>query len=222
MFHNSSSKSLMHAGRTCKRLHGLVCDREVWVHLLQGIENFSMEKVDELARFGSNRSPEMKAEVLKAAASKMKVSDHRCINIKVSVKGWGDTPDTFDVDGEAMEKFTRVAFEVEASFNIVEVWCRRSISDSSTASLLTGVANHVQRQGDKMESLELLGLPRKCKGMRKQLFFNLLNLSKKWKILYLDWFLHGSYLAGLSGDTNINTGWCQLEMLFLGQSIYTV
>ena len=69
LFHNSSSKSLMHAGRTCKRLHGLVCDREVWVHLLQGIENFSMEKVDELARFGSNGSPEMKAEVVKALSS---------------------------------------------------------------------------------------------------------------------------------------------------------
>ena len=51
----------MHADRTCKRLHGLVCDREVWVRLLQGIDNFSMEKVDELARFGSNGSPEMKA-----------------------------------------------------------------------------------------------------------------------------------------------------------------
>ena len=115
------------------------------------------------------------------------------INIKVSVKGWDDTSDTFDVDGEAMmEEFTKVAFEVGASFHIVEVWCRRSFSDSSTASLLTGVANHVQRQGDKMESLELVGLPRKCKGMRKQLFFNLLNQSKKWKTLYMDWPLHGS------------------------------
>ena len=115
-----------------------------------------------------------------------------------------------------MEEFTKVAFEVGASFHIVEVWCRRSFSDSSTASLLTGVANHVQRQGDKMESLELVGLPRKCKGMRKQLFFNLLNLSKKWKTLYMDWSLHGSYMAGLAEDTNISTGWCQLEMLFVG------
>ena len=61
----------MHVDRTCKRLHRLVCDREVWVRLLQGIDNFSKEKVEELARFGScNGSMEMKAEVVKAAASK--------------------------------------------------------------------------------------------------------------------------------------------------------
>ena len=50
----------MHADRTSKRLHRLVCDREVWVPLLQGIDNFSKEKVEELAWFGSNRSPEMR------------------------------------------------------------------------------------------------------------------------------------------------------------------
>ena len=46
-------QSFMHVDRTCKRLHRLVCDREVWVRLLQGIDNFSKEKVEELARFGS-------------------------------------------------------------------------------------------------------------------------------------------------------------------------
>ena len=59
----------MHANRTSKRLHRLVCDREVWVCLLQGIDNFSKEKVEELARLGSNGSPEMKAEVVKALSS---------------------------------------------------------------------------------------------------------------------------------------------------------
>ena len=73
-------------------MHGLVCDREVWVWLLQGVGNFSREKVKELARFGSIGSPEMKAEVVKAAARKMKPSDNFYrISIKVSVKGWGDT-----------------------------------------------------------------------------------------------------------------------------------
>ena len=187
--------------------------------------------------------------MLNAAARKMKPSDHRCINIKVSVKGWGDTPDTFEVDGDSigeavqqltMEErsgkltltrvqavqrltmedrlgnlsLTRVALTVGAIFTIKEVHCSKSISDSSTASILSGIAKHVKRQADKMESLDLVGLPRKCTplGRRKELFFALLKLSKKWKIMYLDWFPHGSYLAGLSGqgDENISTGqFCQ-------------
>ena len=78
----------MNADRTSKRLHRLVCDRDVWVRLLRGIDNFSKERVEELARFGTNGSPEMKAEVVKAAASRMKPSDDRYrVNAKVSVKG---------------------------------------------------------------------------------------------------------------------------------------
>ena len=220
----------MHADRTCKRLHRLVCDREVWVQLLQGIDNFSKEKVEELARFGSSDSTlEMKAEVVKAAAREMKPSDHRYrINVKVSVSGWGDTPDIFEVDGDSMEEFTMVARSrnpsltsvastVGARFNIVEVHCTKSISDYSTRRILSEIAKHVKRQDDKMESLELVGLPRKCTplGMRKELFFNLLKLSKNWKISYLDWVPHGSYLAGLSGqgDDNISTGQFHWKML---------
>ena len=40
----------------------------------------------------------------------MNVSDHKYgINIKVSVKGWGETPNTFEVAGGAVAKLTRVA-----------------------------------------------------------------------------------------------------------------
>ena len=211
--------------RTCKRLHRLVCDREVWVRLLEGIDNFSKEKVEELARFGScNGSMEMKAEVVKAAASKMKVSDNRYrVDVKVSVKGWGDTPDTFEVDGDSIGEATdeyaflwedksenlalaKVASTVGASFTIEEVHCNKSISNEELT--LSRCLKHVKQQGAKMEHLELVGLPRKSPpfGVRKKLFFNLLKQSKKWKIMYLDWFPHGSYLAGLSGDTNISTG----------------
>ena len=199
-------------------MHGLVCDREVWVWLLQGVGNFSREKVKELARFGSIGSPEMKAEVVKAAARKMKPSDNFYrISIKVSVKGWGDTPDTIEVDGGAMKKdltFLRsehltlpwVATTMGVSFNLVEVHCSRSISNEEL--ILSQCADHVKQQGSKLESLELTGLPRKSTphGIKKHLFFTLLKLSKNWKIMYLDWFPHGSYLAGLYGDTNIITG----------------
>ena len=55
-----------------------MCDKEVWVHLLQGVDDFSEEKVDELVRFGGAMGPDtflpeikMKAELLSAVASKM-------------------------------------------------------------------------------------------------------------------------------------------------------
>jgi len=69
--------TLLNIGRTSKRLHRLVCDRVVWFQLLQGIDNFSKKSVEELGRFASIGSPEMKAEVVKAAAGKMKPSEHR-------------------------------------------------------------------------------------------------------------------------------------------------
>merc|ERR1719234_516129 len=97
---------------------------------------------------------------------------------------------------------SRVASTVGASFTIQELHCSRSISDVTAKLILSQCAEHVRRQGAKMEYLELMGLPRKCTptGTRKTLFFDLLKLSKKWKMMYLDWFPHGSYLAGLSGD----------------------
>ena len=205
----------MHADRTSKRLHRLVSDRKVWVLLLRRIDNFSKEKVEELARFGSNGSPEMKAEVVKAAASKMKPSDNRYrVDVKVSVKGWGDTPDTFEVDGDSIGEavqeltLTRIASIVGASFTIEEVRCNKSISNAETT--LSRCGKHVEQQeDDKMEYLELVGLPRGCRpyGSKKKLFLELLRLSKNWKIQYLDWFPHGSFLVGLSGDANIRTAW---------------
>ena len=168
-------------------MHGLVCDREVWVWLLQGVGNFSREKVKELARFGSIGSPEMKAEVVKAAARKMKPSDNFYrISIKVSVKGWGDTPDTIEVDGGAMKKdltllrsehltLPWVATTMGVSFNLVEVHCSRSISNEEL--ILSQCADHVKQQGSKLESLELTGLPRKSTphGIKKNLFFTSCN-----------------------------------------------
>ena len=73
--------------RTCDRLHRLLCDRNAWVHLLQGVDDFSKEKVEELVSFGGNRGPEMMAELLGAIACKMKVHRHNR-NVKVSIKGF--------------------------------------------------------------------------------------------------------------------------------------
>ena len=78
----------------------------------------------------------------------------------------------------------------------------------SAELILSQCAEHVKQQADKMDYLELSSLPRGCapNGARKELFFALLKLSRSWEIKHLDWFPHGSYLAGLSGDTNIGAG----------------
>ena len=115
---------------------------------------------------------------------------------------------------------TKVASVVGSCFSIQEVHCSKSISNAPTELILSQCAGHVQQQGDKMDYLKLMGLPRGCapNGKRKkELFFALLRLSKSWKIMYLDWFPHGCYLAGLSEDTNASTGQHQLK-IFLGQN----
>ena len=199
-----------------------MCDREVWVCLLQGIDSFSKEKVEELARFGSNGSPEVKAEVVKAAGRKMKPSDRWYrISIRVSVTGWGGATDTFEVDGDALTTrgahltLTKVASMVGSSFTIQEV--QQGAASRSAELILSRCAEHVKQQADKMDYLELSSLPRGCapNGARKELFFTLLKLSRSWEIKHLDWFPHGSYLAGLSGDTNNGTGQYQFRMLSL-------
>ena len=146
--------------RTSKRLHRLVCDREVWVWLLRGIEIFSEEKVKELARFGSKGSPEMKAEVVKSAGGKMKPGMRPLITIKVGVQGWGDTLDTFEVDGDAMTELAtrgtpslpRVASIVGSCLNMQEVYCRTSVM---SVPVLSEIADHLDRVGGSLEHLEL-------------------------------------------------------------------
>ena len=182
-------------------------DREVWTHLVHAVPKFSKEKVDELARFASDGCSEMKAEVVKAAARKMVLSEEKYrIDVKVSVEGWGDAPDTFEVKGEDIKKLTEVASTLGVSFCIRELKCSRSIL--ATDFILYGIEEHVKHQGDKMENLELMGIPRKCapEGIRQKVFFALLKLTKKWKVMYLDWVPHGRNLALMSGDTNIATG----------------
>ena len=204
--------------RTSKRLHRLVCDREVWVWLLRGIEFFSEEKVKELARFGRNGSPEMKAEVVKAVGSKMKPGRRPDITIKVGVQGWGDTLDTFEVDGDAMTELAtrgtpslpRVASIVGSCLNIQEVYC--STSGMPVHLALSVIADHLDRVGGRLEHLELDVLGRWSPSKVVEPVFKILKLSKTWKIKLLGWSPHDSCLAGLNGDTNISTGQYQLRM----------
>ena len=181
--------------------------------LLRGIEKFSEENVKELTRFGRNGSPEMKAEVVKAVGGKMNPLDP-WITIKVGVQGWGDTLDTFEVDGDAMTELAtrgtpslpRVASIVGSCLNIQEVYCSSSTSGMPVHLALSVIADHLDRVGGRLEHLELGCILREKK---VELFFNILKLSKTWKIKFLSWDPYGSCLAGLNG---ISTGQYELRM----------
>ena len=67
-------ETLLNCGRTNRRLHRLVCDMEVWRSLLKRIGSFTKQRLEELVKFGlgDEHSLEMKAELLKEVASRMK------------------------------------------------------------------------------------------------------------------------------------------------------
>ena len=99
----SALGSLPHKCRSSDRLHRLVCDRVVWLHLLKQTAVFSKEKLKELVSFvRENRRSELMPEVLRAAASKFPPSDPRrkrsTVRIIWTVQGWG-APETMDMEG---------------------------------------------------------------------------------------------------------------------------
>ena len=157
----------------------------------------------------------MKAEVVKSAGGKMKPGMRPLITIKVGVQGWGDTLDTFEVDGDAIRELAtrgtpslpRVASIVGSCLNIQEVYCNMLVHLA-----LSGIADHLDRVGGSLEHLELGHLSQWSHSKVLELVFKILKLSKTWKIKLLGWSPHDSCLAGLNGDTNISTGQYQLRM----------
>ena len=109
-------ESLLNCGRASPRLYRLVCDREVWKHLLKGID-FTEEQLEELTVFGLglfeiDGRPEMMPEVVKEAARRFAldlnpgVGMRRVQKVTIAVQG---TADTWEVDaGRHFKDLTRV------------------------------------------------------------------------------------------------------------------
>ena len=47
------SETLLQVGKISPRLYSLVCDRQVWKHLLKEVDDLDKEQVEELAVLGS-------------------------------------------------------------------------------------------------------------------------------------------------------------------------
>ena len=160
----------------------------MWLGHLQGIAQFTKEVVEKLAIFGTNGSPEMMGEVLKAAASRMKICGKTAARIKVSVQGWGN-PVTMDLPGENLEEVMSVAQAVGAKFSVEEVEYFRSLEGPARESrkILQMVLNHMEDQEEMLAFTELHRVPLTLSQSdnvtpAEELFFALLKVSKRWKI----------------------------------------
>ena len=154
-------KSLLNCGRASPRLYRLVCDPEVWRHLLKGI-GFSKKQMEELVLFakglfGISGSPEMMSEIVKEAARRSQpdslVSKH-IIKLTIAIQSWG-APDTFEVDGSYLKELTRVAKAVGAKFTIVEVDNSETGFRRFPKPIFDLIDAHVARQDARLDNVSL-------------------------------------------------------------------
>jgi len=179
-------------GKIQGHICGLPEDHVAGLGCLQGIAQFSKEVVEKLAIFGTNGSPGMMGEVLKAAASRMKVSGKTAVRVKVSVQGWED-PATMDLPGENLKHLTRLARIVRAELIVEEVECswpiggrrrigtRASREEVEVYKSLKVIVRHMENQKKRLAYTEFnqvyLG-----SSTADDLCIPLLKVSKKWKV----------------------------------------
>ena len=178
-------ESLLDCGRASPRLYRLVCDREVWCHLLKGVE-FTKEHMEDLrlfglGLFGISGSPEMMSEVVKEAARRFPLVQN--VKLTITIQSWGN-PDTVEVDGENLEDLTKVSQAVGAKFTITEV---QDLETHITGGLLSHqstfrlIAAHLAQQKERLSKLELTKVNLSLPGAH-DLFFNLQRACIKWSV----------------------------------------
>ena len=117
-------------GKCSSRLFCLVCDREVWRHLIRSVPEFNLERMKDLGDFAarSDTRQDMTAEVLNKRASQL--ADRLCservgcwrYQLTLSIKNF---PDTYKLFSCQFEKFMKVV-EVMGSSTLA---LRRSIPE---------------------------------------------------------------------------------------------
>ena len=203
------SESLLNCGRASPRLYSLVCDREVWCHLVKGVD-FTKEQMEELVLFGMglfgiSGSPEMMSEVVKEAARRFPVSEN--VKLTIAIQSWGN-PETFEVDGNFLKELTRVAEAVEAKFAITEVQDSAAKKQRFIKPIFELIDAHIAQQGEMLSRLELKEVSL-CGGFIKDrnFFFNLQRASQEWRVLDLIVYKRKDFetLARYSANGRIDT-----------------
>ena len=178
----------------------IAAEMQYYRWLLQGVDDFSEEKVEELALFAVNRGPEVMGEVLRAAVRRFAVVSASCfhggIHLSVSVdQGWGG-PDTFKLTMFQLKGLNSVAKSVGITYNIVEVDMAHCVKGKKCMALgrsqawinvkfLAMIANHMEEQTESMDSLKLCAWDSNQSPISEKHFFSLLKVTKEWKIMHI-------------------------------------
>ena len=158
-----------------------MCDRTVWLRLLNQTAEFSEEKLEELFKFvRENRRAELMPEVVRVAASKFPSShphDRRGSPPKIiwTVEGWG-TSETLEANNLKMLK--DVATAVRINFTILEV---QEMDSWIAVNNLKMITDHVKQQGIKLASFEMYET--RCHlAAFNETFLSLCKMSIRWKV----------------------------------------
>ena len=202
LLHAMDADTLLNCGKASERLFKLVCDREIWRHLLKKAEVFNKDMLGELKAFkGTKGGPEMMPEVVIEAARRILFSplpltgpipspreggdwnQEKRVRVQVTIEGgWGNS-DTFDVDGKHLEELIGVAQEVGVGITLKEVEESPPVVEpvvvpvglnEDMGDILRVIVAHLQQQQEKLEKLKLF-----------QFVFPLLQFSKRWEIYAL-------------------------------------
>ena len=196
--------SLLNCGMASSRLFRLVSDWEVWAHLLNGVPEFSQERLDQLVQFkidGSTRfgivcKPEMMMAVAKEVAircqqntedAKGRVKDQ--VN---SVNPWRrefwkltlsldnmEAPHTLDMTWDSYkQEFARVAAVVEAKFTIRKL--DFFTTNEETLRMLVAQVDQQKRTSLSMVKMGLLDTNMTWEYV--ELSLKLIKASKDWVI----------------------------------------
>ena len=187
----------------------LVCDREVWRWLLRGVEEFTDERLEELAVFGSKKGPEVMAEVLLAFARTFEPVGDRdgCYLVTVSAEGWGP-PGTIKCAilpfwgdlgrgrynlkclnkvSEALgAKYKIVAVDMatceqKTEYRCMDLGCR-ALGPNFSCSFLNQILARVGEQAEGMDCLKMCAWNDEQNVKAEKLFFSLMKVTKQWRI----------------------------------------
>ena len=204
--------TLLNCGRASPRLYRLVCDQEVWRHLLRGVD-FTEERLEELrlfglGLFGIDRTLEMMPEVVKEAAQRFALPSPIPGWVKVTIsiqKTWG-IPKALELDGRGLEELTKVAEAVGASFTITEVQAFRGLN-FLVLPILRLIAAHLAQQEEILTKLEFGAVFEEHADIFWPLMQMADDLKKVWRMSekFVFYFDNGSTIIEFGGGKGAET-----------------
>ena len=186
----------------------------MWRRLLNGIDDFTEEKLEELVKVGGTKGSERMGEVVKEVAKRLvffteedcyissctrpQVYGRRSLfKEEVSIKGWDD--DIFEMAGEyQLEEINRVAEAVGAQIAIKKVKTYRTLGpDHMSLETFEMIATIINQQEGGLDKLELKAVEvwQSC-AVVQDIFLTLMKASKEWIVQ--------SLTVGLMGNDPIN------------------